>query len=169
MISTPHTRTRLGNPSALTPSMAEGRHGVLSPPRDPPPPQIPWIPAPQSEVRPVAVVTTVPHQVTGTSADLALSMQRHTAECPCRYTLSQLQICGKKCDKVVWVYLSPSSGIFYPLESAMRAGPNRVGPVPFIQNTKLGFYVQKGDAVVEYFRDWYEAGTSTSTCTATGW
>jgi hypothetical protein len=49
------------------------------------------------------------------------------------------------------LYLCRESNVFYPYECRQRAGPNRIGPLPFIQNAKLGFYVKKDNIIVEYY------------------
>lgn len=91
-----------------------------------------------------------------------MMMEDHVSCCKESYRVSEMQLFGKRCNKVVHLYYNPTSGIFYEATEAnlKRASSNHAlarGPFSFIQNTKLSFYIQrKGGVIVEYFRDSYE-------------
>lgn len=80
----------------------------------------------------------------------------HVEACNCVYNFRELQLRGKRCSDVVTLFLNPLNGSFYP--DARRAGTLDQGgaearPFSFVQNSALGFYVKKGEAVVEFSRD----------------
>ncbi len=102
--------------------------------------------------------------------------QNHVSqECKSTYRCNELQLFGKRCAKVIFLFYNPANKLFYEATPAninrAISGGNQtpIGPFMFIQNSKLGFYIEQqassastrggnGDstAIIEYFRDSYE-------------
>ena len=105
-------------------------------------------------------ITTV-----SSSAQL-LDATGHVTSCGSTYKCSELQLFGKRCAKVISLFYNPSNKLFYEATAGninrASSGSPPIGPFIFIQNTKLGFYIENqnigGDqpAIIEYFRDSYE-------------
>jgi hypothetical protein len=89
-------------------------------------------------------------------------LEEHVQQCQQRYRVSELQLYGKRCEKVIELFYNPLNQLFYENkpENLKRATSSKhsqpIGPFLFIQNTKLGFYIERNGAIIEYFRDSYE-------------
>lgn len=75
-------------------------------------------------------------------------MKEHIGSCCGRYKDEVLY--GKRCLNVVELFFDSRDKIFYRFEK-----PGRVR-CTMIENTKKGFYIQRGDAINEYFFDSFE-------------
>jgi hypothetical protein len=60
-----------------------------------------------------------------------------TKACSATYRCFELQLLGKQCAKVVFLFYNPSNKLFY--EATSSSSGSSIGPFMFIQNTKLGF------------------------------
>ena len=78
------------------------------------------------------------------------AMSQHVELCNGSYKDHSAQLYGKRCLAVVSLYYDDKDKIFH-----LQAQEGRL-PCMMIQNTKKGFYIRRGDAILEYFYDSYE-------------
>lgn len=68
----------------------------------------------------------------------------------CKRTYKDEVLYGKRCLEVIDVYYEPKDKIYYRFPKEGRI------PCHFIQNTKKGFYLKRGEVIVEFFYDSFE-------------